>query len=40
MFLDVWSGNYVPSATDFLTGAIKPYNARLLEDFVAAFKKG
>jgi putative sterol carrier protein len=40
MFLDVWSGKYVPSAKDFLTGAIKSNNPLLLKDFVAAFKKG
>ena len=40
MFLDVWNGKYVPSAKDFLTGAIKSNNPLLLKDFVAAFKKG
>jgi long-chain acyl-CoA synthetase len=40
MFLDVWNGEYVPSAKDFLTGAIKSNNPLLLKDFVAAFKKG
>ena len=39
MFLDVWNGKYVPSAKDFLTGAIKSNNPLLLKDFVAAFKK-
>jgi len=40
MFLDVWNGKHVPSAKDFLTGAIKSNNPLLLKDFVAAFKKG
>lgn len=39
MFLDVWHGNYVPSANDFLTGAIKCDNPRLLKDFVGSFKR-
>jgi len=39
MFLDVWNGKHVPSAKDFLTGAIKSNNPLLLKDFVAAFKK-
>ena len=39
MFLDVWNGKHVPSATDFLTGKIKSNNPLLLKDFVAAFKK-
>ncbi len=39
MFLDVWSGKYVPSAKDFLMGTIKSNNPLLLKDFVAAFKK-
>jgi len=30
----------VPSAKDFLTGAIKSNNPILLKDFVAAFRKG
>ena len=40
MFLDVWSGKYVPSAKDFLMGTIKSNNPLLLKEFVAAFKKG
>jgi long-chain acyl-CoA synthetase len=40
MFLDVWNGNYTPSAKDFLTGTIKSNNPLLLKDFVAAFRKG
>ena len=39
MFLDVWNGKHTPSATDFLTGAIKSNNPMLLKEFVAAFKK-
>ena len=39
MFLEVWNGNYTPSAKDFLTGAIKSNNPLLLKDFVAAFHK-
>jgi long-chain acyl-CoA synthetase len=39
MFLEVWNGDYTPSAKDFLTGAIKSNNPMLLKDFVAAFKK-
>ena len=39
MFLDVWNGKHVPSAKDFLTGAIKSNNPILLKDFVAAFRK-
>ena len=39
MFLDVWNGNYTPSAMDFLTGKIKSNNPTMLKDFVAAFKK-
>ncbi|HWX23580.1 MAG TPA: SCP2 sterol-binding domain-containing protein [Vicinamibacteria bacterium] len=39
MFLDVWNGKHVPSATDFLTGAIKSNNPLLLKEFIAAFQK-
>jgi putative sterol carrier protein len=39
MFLEVWSGAYVPSATDFLLGRIKSNNPVLLKEFVAAFGK-
>jgi long-chain acyl-CoA synthetase len=39
MFLEVWNGKHVPSAKDFLTGAIKSNNPLLLKEFVAAFKK-
>jgi putative sterol carrier protein len=39
MFLEVWSGMYTPTVTDFLTGAIKSNNPLMLKDFVAAFQK-
>jgi long-chain acyl-CoA synthetase len=39
MFLDVWNGDHTPSATDFLTGAIKSNNPIMLKEFVAAFEK-
>ena len=39
MFLDVWSGKYVPSIKDFMTGSIKSNNPLLLKEFVEAFKK-
>ena len=39
VFLDVWNGKRVPSATDFLTGSIRNNNPLLLKDFVAAFRK-
>jgi putative sterol carrier protein len=39
MFLEVWSGKYVPSIKDFMMGTIKSNNPLLLKDFVAAFKK-
>ena len=39
MFLDVWNGKHVPSATDFLLGKIKSNNPLLLKEFVAAFRK-
>lgn len=39
MFLDVWSGKHMPSATDFLMGRIKSNNPLLLKEFVAAFGK-
>ena len=39
IFLDVWNGKKTPSATDFITGAIKSNNPMLLKEFVSAFKK-
>lgn len=39
IFLDVWSGKKTPSATDFITGAIKSNNPLMLKEFVAAFQK-
>lgn len=39
IFLDVWNGKKVPSATDFITGAIKSNNPMMLKEFVAAFQK-
>jgi long-chain acyl-CoA synthetase len=39
MFIEVWNGKYVPSAKDFLTGAIKSNNPLLLKEFIAAFRK-
>jgi hypothetical protein len=39
MFLEVWNGTRVPSATDFLLGRIKSDNPLLLKEFVAAFGK-
>ena len=39
MFLNVWNGKHTPSATDFLTGAIKSNNPLLLKEFVKAFRK-
>ncbi len=39
MFLKVWSGEYTPTAKDFMFGAIKSNNPLLLKDFVAAFQK-
>jgi putative sterol carrier protein len=39
MFLDVWNGDYTPSAKDFLLGTIKSNNPMLLKEFVAAFRK-
>ena len=39
MFLDVWNGKHVPSATDFLLGRIKSNDPMLLKEFVAAFGK-
>jgi putative sterol carrier protein len=38
MFLDVWNGQYTPSAKDFLLGSIKSNNPMMLKDFVSAFK--
>jgi len=39
VFLDVWNGKHVPTATDFLLGRIKSNNPMLLKDFVKAFQK-
>ncbi len=39
VFLDVWSGEHVPSAKDFMLGTIKSNNPMLLKDFIAAFRK-
>jgi putative sterol carrier protein len=39
IFLDVWSGKKTPSATDFITGAIKSNNPLMLKEFVGAFQK-
>ena len=39
MFLDVWSGKKTPSATDFITGAIKSNNPLMLKEFMSAFKR-
>jgi len=39
MFLDVWNGKHVPTATDFLLGRIKSNDPMLLKEFVAAFGK-
>ena len=39
IFLDVWNGKKTPSATDFITGAIKSNNPLMLKEFVAAFQK-
>ena len=39
MFLDVWSGTYVPGMKDFLLGTIKSNNPLLIKEFVASFKK-
>ena len=38
MFLDVWTGKKTPSATDFITGAIKSNNPLMLKEFMGAFK--
>ena len=38
VFLDVWSGKKTPSATDFITGAIKSNNPMMLKEFMGAFK--
>lgn len=38
MFLDVWTGKKTPSATDFITGAIKSNNPMMLKEFMGAFK--
>ncbi len=37
-FLDVWTGKKTPSATDFITGAIKSNNPMMLKEFMGAFK--
>ena len=39
MFLDVWGGKKTPSATDFITGAIKSNNPLMLKEFMAAFQR-
>ena len=39
IFLDVWSGKRTPSATDFITGAIKSNNPLMLKEFVGAFQR-
>jgi long-chain acyl-CoA synthetase len=39
MFLDIWSGRYVPGAKDFLMGSIKSNNPMLLKTFVDAFDR-
>jgi len=39
MFIEVWNGNYTPSAKDFLMGTIKSNNPLMLKEFIAAFKK-
>ena len=39
IFLEVWSGKKTPSATDFITGAIKSNNPLMLKEFVGAFQK-
>ncbi len=39
MFLDVWSGKKTPSATDFITGAIKSNNPLMLKEFMGAFQR-
>ena len=38
IFLDVWTGKKTPSATDFITGAIKSNNPMMLKEFMGAFK--
>jgi putative sterol carrier protein len=38
IFLDVWSGKKTPSATDFITGAIKSNNPLMLKEFMGAFQ--
>jgi putative sterol carrier protein len=39
IFLDVWSGKKTPSATDFITGAIKSNNPMMLREFMGAFQR-
>lgn len=39
IFLDVWSGKKTPSATDFITGAIKSNNPLMLKEFMGAFRR-
>jgi putative sterol carrier protein len=39
IFLDVWSGKKAPSATDFITGAIKSNNPLMLKEFMGAFQR-
>jgi len=38
IFLEVWSGKKKPSATDFITGAIKSNNPLMLKEFMGAFQ--
>ncbi len=38
IFLDVWNGKKTPSATDFITGAIKSNNPLMLKEFMGAFR--
>ena len=38
IFLDVWGGKKKPSATDFITGAIKSNNRLMLKEFMGAFE--
>lgn len=39
VFLDVWSGKKTPSATDFITGAIKSNAPMMLKEFMGAFQR-
>ena len=38
IFLDVWNGKKTPTATDFITGAIKSNNPLMLKEFMGAFR--